>query len=113
MRDPNNEKRWQITLASETAKDTVLSKGMDGNGDHYECTALFGFRPDGAANPPAFVTAKMPYDMPDATIKSILTKYGQVTRVHRRLYAFAPAIETGLRMFTIATPPDLSLEHVK
>ena len=46
------------------------------------CT--FCFRSDGAANPPAFVTAKMLYEMPDAAVKNILSQYGQSTRVHRR-----------------------------
>ena len=99
---------WQITLALETARYTVVSNGVDVNGEHY---ALFGFCPDGAANPPAFVNAKMPYEMPDAAVKNILSQYGQIIRVQRRCYA-SPPIETGVRVFAIANPRELSLEHV-
>ena len=46
----------------------------------------------------------MPYEMPDATIKSVLSKHGHVSRVHRRCYSFAPMIETGVRVFTVVNP---------
>ena len=37
-------------------------------------------------------------------MKSLLSRYGEVTRVHRRTYACALDIETGVRVFTVRNP---------
>ena len=62
----------QISFGNQTAKDTVLRAGLDIKERHYECVELSGSRPQNAhpaGPPPALVTCKMPYEMPDATIK--------------------------------------------
>ena len=98
---------WQISFGNQTAKHTVLRAVLDIKERHYECVELAGSRPKHAhpaGPPPALVTCKMPYEMPDATIKSVLSKHGHVSRVHRRCYSFAPMIETGVRVFTVVNP---------
>ena len=47
----------------------------------------------------------MPFEMPDATARNILSQYCQITRVQCRCYAFAPYMKTGVRVFTITIPP--------
>ena len=91
---------WQISFGNQTAKDTVLRAGLDIKKRHYECVELSGSRLQNAhpAEPSrSLVTCKMP----DATIKSVLSKHGHVSSVHRRCYSFAPMIETGVRVFTV------------
>ena len=98
---------WQITFSDETTRDNFISSGLDVNGQHYECIPLSRLSRDTfsrSQDPPALVTVKMPYEMPDAVAKSLLSRYGEVTRVHRRTYAFAPDIETGVRVFTVRNP---------
>ena len=68
---------------------------------HYEFSLITG-NYDGS--PPAFVEVKMPYEMPDNAVRSLLIQYGHVTSVHRRKYAFAPTIETGVRIFKVFNP---------
>ena len=78
---------WQISFGNQTEEDTVLSTVLDIKKRHFECVVLSGLRPQHAhpaGPPPALVTCKMPYEMPDATIKIVLSKHGHVSRVHRR-----------------------------
>ena len=89
---------WQMTLATEATRDVVLGRGLDINFRHYQCTPLVRLRPP---TPPAFVSVKMPYEMPDSMVTERLSLYGRVTNVHRRCYSFASTIETGVRVFTV------------
>ena len=106
---------WQISFGNQTAKDTVLRAGLDIKERHYEWVELSGLpqHAHSAGPPPALVTCKMPYEMPDATIKSVLSKHGHVSRVHRRCYSFALMIETGVRVLTVLTPREPFLSHCK
>ena len=108
MRD-SDSLPWHLAISfgNQTTKDTVVRAGLDIKERHCECVELSGSRPQHAhpaGPPPALVTCKMPYEMPDATIKSVLSKHGHVSGVHSRCYSFAPMIETGVRVFTVVNP---------
>ena len=90
---------WQLTFSDETARDNVLACGIDIHNNHYTCHTITGER-----QAPAYVDAKMPYEMPDGVVKSLLSSYGMVVSVRRRTYSFAPTIETGMRIFTVMEP---------
>lgn len=92
---------WQLTFGDETARDTVLARGLDLLGVHYTCHTITGERHQTAT---AFIDVKMPYEMPDGAVRSLLSSYGPVVKVHRRTYSFAPTIETGVRIFTVTEP---------
>ena len=89
---------WQVTFDDKTARDVALCRGLDVSSRHYEFSLITG-NYDGS--PPAFVEVKMPYEMPDNAVRSLLSQYGHVTSVHRRKYAFAPTIESGVRIFKV------------
>ena len=63
--------------------------------------------------PIVYVDVKMPYEMPDGVVKSLLSSYGMVVAVRRRTYSFAPTIETGVRIFTVIEPKGTFLTSVK
>ena len=71
----------------------ALCRGLDVSSRHYEFSLITG-NYDGS--PPE---VKMPYEMPDNAVRSLLSQYVHVTSVHRRKYAFAPTIETGIRIY--------------
>ena len=90
---------WQLTFSDETTRDNVLVCGIDIQNNNYTCHTITGER-----QPPAYVDVKMPYEMPDGVMKSLLSSYGMVVGVRRQTYSFAPTIETGVRIFTVMEP---------
>ena len=75
-----NQGSFQITLGCTTARDTVLGTGFDVNHQHYQCYSID--IPRNRGPPTAFVSVKMPYEIPDETVTTLLNNYGQVTNIH-------------------------------
>ena len=84
---------WQVTVKSVEAKHRLLTAGFQVKGTYVSCMSI---EPD-----VVFVTVKMPFEMADTPIRTILSTYGIVTSVRRLTYSFARDIETGVRSFRL------------
>ena len=78
---------WQVTVNSVEAKDRLLFQGFKVKVTYVSCLSI---EPD-----VVLVTGKMPFEMADSPISTILSAYGTVTSVRRLTYSFARSVETG------------------
>jgi hypothetical protein len=67
--------RYQPTLSNTTAKQRVMLEGLEVEGRHIEVTSV---QPSTAV-----VTVKMPCEMADENVTSLLSRYGTVVSVRR------------------------------
>ena len=72
---------WHVTVNSVEAKDRLLTQGFQVKGTYVSYLSI---EPD-----VVFVTVRMPFEMADSTITTIVSKYGLVTSVRRLNYSFA------------------------
>ena len=70
---------WQVTVKSVEAKHRLLTEGFQVKGTYVSCMSI---EPD-----VVFVTVKMPFEMADTPIRTILCTYGIVTSVRRLTYS--------------------------
>ena len=89
---------WQLTFSDERARDNVLACGTDIQNNHYICHTITGER-----RPPTYVDVKLPYEILDGVVKSLLSIVTACWLVFEDepTPLIAPTIETGVRIFTV------------
>lgn len=80
---------WNVTVATQTVKEQLLASGFSFNG--VDCPIY------DVEEQRLLVRSRCPIEVPDDTIRGLMSRYGTVHHVSREHYLFDRSLENGMR----------------